>query len=64
MALDYEWFGDDVADSHAGVEGAHRVLEDELQVLAEEAEAAFGEVGDVGAFDNYLAGGRRGRGRR
>ena len=57
MALYYEGFGDDVADSQARVEGAHWVLEHELKVLAEEAEAAFGESGDVGAFDKNPAGG-------
>ena len=56
--MHHKGFGDDVADSHARVERAHRVLEDELQVLAEEAEPAFRQVGDVGAFDNDLAGGR------
>ena len=56
MTLYYKGFGDDVADSHPRVEGAHRVLEDELEVLAKEMQAAFGEAGDVGAFDNYLTG--------
>ena len=45
MPLYYKGFGDDVADAHPRIERAHRVLEDELQVLAEEAEAAFGQVG-------------------
>jgi hypothetical protein len=56
MALYYERFGDDVADTHPRVEGAHRVLEDQLEVLAKELETALRESRDIGAFDNYLAG--------
>ena len=44
-------FGDDVADPHAGVERAHRVLEDHLQPLAQEPQPPLGQPGDVGAVD-------------
>ena len=59
-------FGDDVAHPHARVERAHRVLEDQLQPLAQEAAAVrSGQPGDVGAVDQRRSPLRwAGRGRR
>src|SRR5690606_8596931 len=52
-----ERFGDDVAHPHAGVERAHRVLEDDLQAAPQEAEPPLGQAGDLLAAELDGAGG-------
>ncbi len=58
LAVQLDRFGDDLADGHARVERGRRVLEDQVEVLAQGAHGTAREVGDVGAVDANGAAGR------
>jgi hypothetical protein len=58
QALRDEGLADDVADPHPRVQRSHRVLEDDLQLGAEEAEVAFLPAGDLATGEADRAGSR------
>ena len=60
-ASNVDGLGNDVGHSHARVEGAVRVLEDELHLLAGAREVLALELGEVFAVEDDLAGGGLGQ---
>src|SRR5205823_5084476 len=56
-AVDGEAFADEIADAHARVERAHRVLEDDLHVAPRRLQRPARERGHVAALERDRAGG-------
>src|SRR3546814_3923291 len=56
-SVDAHRLGDDLADLHARIQRAVRILEDDLDLLAKQVQALAVEVRELHAVDDVLAGG-------